>query len=305
MAGQASDLDCDLRQTMTPRGKAEKKTTFVLFLTAVTMVAEISAGIFFGSMALLADGWHMATHVAAFMITVFAYRYARKNASNPRFSFGTGKVGVLGGFASAVTLAVVAVVMAMESVKYLVVPQIIRFDEAIVVAGIGLLVNLICALILMERHGHHHGDDHDHHHDHNLEAAFFHVLADALTSVLAITALFSGKYYGLNWLDPSMGIVGAIIILHWSVTLLKKTGPILLDGSIEENYKAAIKMTLENDSDNRVSDLHVWQIGPNQYAAIVALATGFPKPPDYYKALLGEFHRIKHITVEVRDSTMQ
>ncbi len=295
-----SKLSCNLQRDIEQHKKAEKKTSFVLFLTAVTMVVEITAGIFYGSMALLADGWHMGTHVAAFMITVFAYRYARKNARNPRFSFGTGKVSVLGGFASAVTLAVVAAVMAMESVKYLFEPQSIRFDEAIMVAGIGLFINLLCALILIDRHDHGHGDDHEHYHDHNLEAAFFHVLADALTSVLAIAALLSGKYYGLNWLDPAMGILGALIILRWSMTLLKKTGPILLDGSIEENYTAAIKMTLENDSDNRVADLHVWQIGPNQYAAIVAVTTLFPKPPDYYKALLGDFHRIKHITVEVQ-----
>ena len=295
-----SKLSCNLHRDIEQHKKAEKKTSFVLFLTAVTMVAEITAGIFYGSMALLADGWHMGTHVAAFMITVFAYRYARKNARNHRFSFGTGKVGVLGGFASAVTLAVVAAVMAMESIKYLFDPQTIRFDEAIVVAGIGLFINLLCALILIDRHDHGHGDEHEHHHDHNLEAAFFHVLADALTSVLAIAALLSGKYYGLNWLDPAMGILGALIILRWSMTLLKKTGPILLDGSIEENYTAAIKMTLENDSDNRVADLHVWQIGPNQYAAIVAVTTRFPKPPDYYKALLGDFRRIKHITVEVQ-----
>lgn len=305
MRDSDSKLSCNLHRDIGPYKKAEKKTKFVLALTALTMAAEITAGIFYGSMALLADGWHMATHVAAFMITVFAYRYARKHARNTRFSFGTGKVGVLGGFASAVTLAVVAVVMAMESLKYLFEPQSIRFNEAILVAGIGLFVNLLCALILMDRHGHRHSDGHEHAHDHNLEAAFFHVLADALTSVLAIGALLSGKYYGLNWLDPAMGILGALIVLRWSMTLLKKTGPILLDGSIEENYTAAIKMTLENDSDNRVADLHVWQIGPMQYAAIIALATRFPKPPSHYKALLADFHRIKHITVEVRNLSQQ
>lgn len=290
------ELSCHLHRQTERHNKAEKKTSFVLFLTAVTMVAEIAAGIFYGSMALLADGWHMGTHVAAFMITVFAYRYARKHAENPRFSFGTGKVGVLGGFASAVTLAVVAAVMAMESVKYLFEPQAIRFDEAIIVACIGLFVNVVCALILVDRHDH--SDEHDHH-DHNIEAAFFHVLADALTSVLAIAALLSGKYYGLDWLDPAMGILGALIILRWSMSLLKKTGPILLDGSIEENYKAAIKYTLENDSDNRVCDLHVWQIGPNRYAAIIALSTRFPKSPEHYKNLLQDFKSIEHITVEV------
>ncbi|GAB4258951.1 MAG: CDF family Co(II)/Ni(II) efflux transporter DmeF [Methylomicrobium sp.] len=273
----------------------------MLLLTLLTMLAEIAAGIFYGSMALLADGWHMGTHVAAFMITVFAYRYARKHAENPRFSFGTGKVGVLGGFASAVTLAVVAAVMAMESVKYLLEPQTIHFDEAIVVAGIGLSINLISALILVERQRHHDDDHHDHHHhDHNIEAAFFHVLADALTSVLAIAALLSGKYYGLNWLDPAMGILGALIIVRWSLSLLQRTGPILLDGSIEENYKAAIKYAIESDSDSRVSDLHVWPIGSSSYAAIIALSTPNPKPPEHYKALLCDFDKIEHITVEVQ-----
>lgn len=215
---------------------AEQSATRVMLLTAGMMLVEIVAGMLFGSMALLADGWHMATHVAAFGITLFAYRYARSHADNPRFTFGTGKVSVLGGFASAVALAVVALVMALESVLRMVEPQEIRFNEAIGVAAIGLLVNLVCGMLL---HGHHdhdvHADcDHDghHHHDHNLRAAYLHVVADALTSVFAIVALVSGKYFGWVLLDPLMGLVGAAVISRWAWGLVRDTGHILLDGQL-------------------------------------------------------------------------
>jgi cation diffusion facilitator family transporter len=281
--------------------KGERRTLYVLVLTAVTMVAEIIAGSVFGSMALLADGWHMGTHVAAFMITIFAYRYARRNANNPAYAFGTGKVSVLGGFASAVALIVVALVMLLESIQRIFDPHIIQFNEAIAVASLGLCVNIVSALLLKDDHYHHEHDNehHHHHHDHNLRAAYLHVLADALTSLLAIVALVSGKFLGWNWLDPIMGIVGAIIITRWSVGLLKQTSPILLDGSIEEEYQEAIKETIEKDSDNRISDIHIWKVGANHYAAIISLVTHFPKPTDYYKELLSDFHRISHITIEV------
>ena len=210
--------------------KGERRTLYVLILTAITMVVEIIAGSVYGSMALLADGWHMGTHVAAFMITNFAYRFSRKNADNPTFAFGTGKVNVLGGFASAVALAVVALVMLIESLNRIVDPHVIAFNQAIAVACIGLFINLISAFLLKDNHSHHH--HHGHEHDHNLRAAYLHVIADAMTSVLAIIALVSGKYLGWNWLDPVMGIVGAIIITRWSYGLLKQTGPILLDASI-------------------------------------------------------------------------
>jgi cation diffusion facilitator family transporter len=199
------------------------------------MVAEIIAGSVFGSMALLADGWHMGTHVAAFLITIYAYRYARIHARDPSYTFGTGKVGVLGGFASAVALAVVALVMLVESLHRIIEPQSIQFNAAMGVAAIGLFINIMSAFLLKEDHTHHHR--HDHHHDHNLKAAYLHVLADALTSLLAIVALLAGKYFGWNWLDPIMGIVGAIIITRWSYELLKKTSPVLLDGSIDEKYQ--------------------------------------------------------------------
>ena len=281
--------------------KGERRTKYVLILTAITMIVEIIAGSVFGSMALLADGWHMGTHVAAFMITIFAYRYARKHADNPAYAFGTGKVSVLGGFASAVALAVVALVMLIESMQRIIDPHTIQFNEAIAVASLGLFVNVISAFLLKGDHHHHHHDhgDHHHHHDHNLRAAYLHVLADALTSLLAIIALVSGKYLGWGWLDPIMGIVGAVIITRWSYGLLKQTGPILLDGSIEETYQAAVKETIEKDSDNQISDIHIWKVGANHYAAIISLVTRFPKSTEYYKELLNDFHKLSHITIEV------
>ncbi len=281
--------------------KGERRTKYVLILTAITMIVEIIAGSVFGSMALLADGWHMGTHVAAFMITIFAYRYARKHADNPAYAFGTGKVSVLGGFASAVALAVVALVMLIESMQRIIDPHTIQFNEAIAVASLGLLINIISAFLLKDEHHHHHHDhgDHHHHHDHNLRAAYLHVLADALTSLLAIIALVSGKYFGWDWLDPIMGIVGAVIITRWSYGLLKQTGPILLDGSIEETYQASIKETIEKDSDNQISDIHIWKVGANHYAAIISVVTHFPKSTEYYKQLLNDFHKLSHITIEV------
>jgi cation diffusion facilitator family transporter len=286
--------------------QGERRTLYVLILTAITMAVEIIAGTIFGSMALLADGWHMGTHVAAFMITIFAYRYARKHAANPAFAFGTGKVSVLGGFASALALAMVALLMFAESLLRIIEPHLILFNEAIAVACLGLCINLLSAVLLKEDHHHHHGDEehhheHEHHHDHdhNLRAAYMHVLADALTSVLAIIALVSGKYFGWHWLDPVMGMVGAVIITRWSFGLLKQTGPILLDNSIEQEYQTAIKKAIENDADNMIVDLHIWKVGANHYAAIISIVTRFPKSSRYYKELLRDFHRLSHITIEV------
>lgn len=283
--------------------KGERRTTQVLVITAVTMIIEIAAGHVYGSMALLADGWHMGTHVAAFGISVFAYHYARRHASNPRFSFGTGKVSVLGGFASAVGLAVVALMMAMESVARFFDQREIHYDEAIVVAVLGLGVNLACAALLQTHHIH--GgtleDRHEshQHHDHNLRAAYLHVLADALTSVLAIAALLSGKVLGWQHLDPLMGIVGALVITRWSWHLLKDTSSILLDGSNDEEVRRNIKERIENDADNRVSDVHVWKVGPAHYSAMVSVVTHFPRHPDHYKKLMAGIERLHHLTVEV------
>lgn len=288
----------------TINNRGEQRTRYVLLLTAVTMVAEIYAGSMYGSMALLADGWHMATHVAAFMITIFAYRYARKHAKDPAFTFGTGKVTVLGGFSSAVALAVVALVMVVESLERIMNPQVIHFNEAITVATIGLLVNLASAFMLKDEHAHHHHGhthEHNHHHDHNLRAAYLHVLADALTSLLAIMALMAGKHIGWNCLDPVMGIVGAVVITRWSYGLLRETGPILLDASIEKEYRKKILDTIEKDADNKVSDMHIWKVGTNDYAAIISVATHFPNTTEHYKNLLHPFEQLSHVTIEVHE----
>lgn len=282
----------------------ERRTLQVLLLTAVTMTVEITAGLAYGSMALLADGWHMGTHVAAFMITIFAYRFARKHADNPSFAFGTGKVSVLGGFASAITLAVVALMMAVESIQRIIVPQEIHFNEAIVVAVLGLVINIVCAFLLREHHDHSH-DHHHHHNDHNLRAAYIHVLADAMTSVLAITALTAGKFFGWNGLDPFMGIVGAIVITRWAYLLLKETGPILLDGSIDEKYIQDITKTIEKDKDNRVADIHIWKVGPTDFAAIISIVTHYPQQIEHYRNLLRNFPVLTHVTIEINNCTTE
>ncbi|MFZ2725258.1 MAG: CDF family Co(II)/Ni(II) efflux transporter DmeF [Methylococcaceae bacterium] len=286
--------------------KGERRTKQVVALTFITMLLEISAGLFYGSMALLADGWHMATHVAAFMIALFTYRYARKHATDNTFSFGSGKVGVLGGFTSAIILGMVALLMLIESGQRLANPQLIHFDEAIIVAVLGLVVNLLSALLLKNSHSphheHNHHDTHHHHHhehDHNLKAAYLHVLADALTSVLAIIALLSGKYFSLNWLDPAMGVLGGLIIIKWSQGLLTETSSLLLDQSIDANYLHAIKETIESDADNRIADIHIWRVAPNHFALIISLVSHHPQSPDYYKTLLKDFDKLKHITIEV------
>ncbi|MBU2539228.1 MAG: CDF family Co(II)/Ni(II) efflux transporter DmeF [Proteobacteria bacterium] len=277
----------------------EKRTRQVLILTAVTMLFEIGAGMAYGSMALLADGWHMGTHVAAFMITIFAYRFAQKHADNKAFAFGTGKVSVLGGFASAIALIVVALVMLIESGQRIFSPQPIHFNEAIGVAALGLLVNIACAFLLQGHHDHGHDHDHHHHHDHNLKAAYLHVLADALTSVLAIGALILGKYFGWTSLDPLMGIVGALVISRWAYGLLRETGGILLDGSISNKELTAIKEKIEGTLDNRIADMHVWKVGPAHYAAIISIVTHYPQKIEYYKELLREFTDLSHLTVEI------
>lgn len=281
--------------------KGQRRTMQVLAITAITMVIEIGAGTLFGSMALLADGWHMGTHTAAFAITLFAYGYSKRHADNRDFTFGTGKVGVLGGFASAIALAVVALFMGFESVHRFFEASPIRFNEAIGVAVLGLLVNLLCAGLLHVRHAHAHthAPDHHHHQDHNLRGAYLHVLADGLTSVFAIVALCFGKFLGWYWLDPMMGIAGALIITHWSYGLLVQTSGILLDKHIDAHRAGQIQATIENESDNRVSDIHVWKIGPADYAAILSVVTHYPQSPAHYKRMLREFNRLSHVTIEV------
>lgn len=281
------------------QNQAEKNTKIVLLLTAVTMIVEIVAGTTFGSLALLADGWHMATHVGAFGITVFTYQYARRYANNPKYTFGTGKVSVLGGFTSAIVLAVIALGISVESSIRLFQPQTIQFNEAIYVAVIGLVVNLVSAFLLQDHHHHSHDDDHHHHHDHNLRAAYIHVLSDALTSVFAIVALFAGKFLGWVWMDAVMGLIGALVIAKWSYELVRETGFILLDGSIDTQTKLTIVNAIEQDADSRVTDLHVWKISENHLAATVSLVTHFPQNPEHYKSLLCHIPSLAHVIVEV------
>jgi cation diffusion facilitator family transporter len=282
-------------------GRGERSTRRVIALTLTMMIIEIAAGMAFGSMALLADGWHMGTHAVALGITALAYYFARRNADNPRYSFGTGKVGELGGFASAMVLAVVAIIMAVESVRRLLTPQAIHFNEAIAVAAVGLIVNVASAWMLKDRHAHDHGESGPGrgHPDHNLRAAYLHVLADALTSLLAIAALLAGKAFGWVWMDPLMGIVGAVIITKWSYGLLLDTGRILLDRDVDPRLVADIAARIEADADNRVADIHVWKVGANSLSLILSIATHHPRPPEHYKQLLNAYPEIEHVTVEV------
>jgi cation diffusion facilitator family transporter len=281
-----------------PDAQSERNTMRVILLTFSMMAIEVAAGLLFGSMALLADGWHMGTHAGALGITAFAYRFARRNADNPDYSFGTGKVGVLGGFTSAVVLLMIALFMGFESVQRILSPVPIQFNAAIGVAVLGLLVNVASAFILQ-------GGEHDHqddHHDHNLRAAYLHVIADAMTSVLAIIALTTGKYFGWTWMDPIMGIVGSLVIAKWSYGLLRDTSSILLDRVADKETVAAIKSAIEADADNRVADIHVWIVGSHQMSAIISIVTHFPQEPQYYKKLLSGFQNLAHLTVEIQRS---
>lgn len=275
--------------------KGERRTKLVLAITMVTMIAEITAGTVFGSMALLADGWHMGTHAAAFIITIFAYKYSKRHTCNAEFTFGTGKVGILGGFASAITLAIVALIMGFESVRRFFRPLEIHFNEAIIIAILGLLVNLLCAFLLHCRH------DHEHVQDLNLRGAYLHVLADAMTSFLAIFALSFGKFFGWNRLDPLIGIFGALVIALWSYGLIIDTSTILLDKNKDFEFMQSIREKIEADSDNRICDIHVWKVGPLDYAAIISIVTHFPKNPEYYKGLLRDFNELSHVTIEVNE----
>ena len=263
------------------------------------MVVEITAGIAFGSMALLADGLHMASHTAALSINAFAYVYARKHAHNQSFSFGTGKVNTLGGYTGAVLLTMFALVMAYESIERLISPVPIAFNQAIFVAVLGLVVNGLSVLILGHHHGAEDGHSHHHHHDHNLWSAYLHVLADALTSLLAIFALLGAKYLGFIWADPIMGLVGAALVARWSFELLKTTASILLDKEISDEVRIKIKKTFEAQEDIKISDLHVWAVGPNIYSVILSVVANQPQTPEYYKNLVPEGLGIVHTTIEV------
>jgi cation diffusion facilitator family transporter len=287
------------------RKPGETRTLIVIAITATMMVVEVAAGLAFGSMALLADGLHMASHAVALGINAFAYAYARRHAHDRRFSFGTGKVNALGGFSGAILLAVFALMMAWESLHRLAFPVPIFFDRAILVAVVGLIVNGASMLILGHRHdGHdHHDDDHGHdhhgHHDHNLRAAYLHVLADALTSVLAIVALLAAKYLGLVWMDPLMGIVGALLVARWSFGLLRNTAEILLDHQGPDEKCRRIRECLEADGVTRVTDLHLWCIGPGIYSLVASVASASPRQPVEYRHRIPDGLGIVHASFEV------
>ncbi len=280
----------------------ERRTLWVILLTVSMMVVEIAAGSWFSSMALLADGWHMGTHAAALGITLVAYIFARRLAGDQRFAFGSGKISILGGFSSAVVLLLVALLMAYEAAQLLFSPRTIQFDEAIGVAVIGLCVNLLSAFLLKDHdHGHDHQHARAHHHreDYNLRAAYLHVLADALTSILAIVALVFGKTLGWVWMDALMGLVGAGVIMRWSLDLMRRTGSILLDRTVDEHLLGEMRDLMEADPDDRLVDMHVWKINADQFAAVLSIVSRSPKPVQVYHERLASVHEVAHLTVEV------
>jgi cation diffusion facilitator family transporter len=285
----------------------ERKTWTVIGLCGVMMVAEIVGGALFGSMALIADGLHMSTHAGALLIAALAYTYARRHAHDPRFTFGTGKLGDLAAFTSAIVLAMIALLIGWESVVRLLHPVAIAFDEAIPIAVVGLAVNLASAWLLRDEHDHHphgHGHDHDdddHHHHHrdlNLRAAYVHVLADAAVSILAIVGLLAGRQFGLVWMDPVMGLVGACVIANWSWGLLRAAGATLLDLLPDQALAAKVLERLERD-DDRVADLHLWRVGPGHCAAVVSIVSDAPQSLDIYKSRLADLPNLSHVTIEV------
>jgi cation diffusion facilitator family transporter len=284
--------------------KGERRTHIVIAITGIMMVVEITAGVLSHSMALLADGWHMSTHVTAFLITAVAYYFMRRHSTSEQYSFGTGKIGVLGGFASAVVLSVVALLMAGESVHRLFVPLAIHFNEAIGIASLALAVNLVCAVLLKDDHHHaehdRHGQAH-HHHDLNLRAAYLHVLADAFTTFLAIVALTSGKFFGWAWLDPIVGLVGSGVVFSWAYQLLRDTSGILVDRTPQSSdLPDEIRRAVESDGDSIVTDLHVWQVSTGKFAAIVSIVAHEPKSSNAYRELLQEHEELVHVTIETQ-----
>ena len=292
---------------------AERSTWAVMWITAVMMVVEIAAGWWYNSMALLADGWHMSSHAVAIGLSAMAYATARRYAKDPRFAFGTWKIEILGGFASAIFLIGVAVMMLVGSVERIVSPQPIQYKEAIVIAILGLVVNIVCALILGKAHrhdhGHSHGHDHghDHHHDLNLKSAYLHVIADAATSVLAIVALFGGWMYGWSWLDPVMGIVGAVLVVVWAKGLIADTGKVLLDREMDHPVVDEIRKVVETGAcagDTRIADLHVWRVGKKVYSCAMTVVThDAALTPDLVRERLAVHEEIVHSTIEIHRCT--
>ncbi|WDS35139.1 CDF family Co(II)/Ni(II) efflux transporter DmeF [Pseudoxanthomonas sp.] len=306
-------------QYVTGNTSGERNTRRAVVLTAVMMVAEIAGGWIFNSMALLADGWHMSSHALALGLSLLAYAGARRFAQDRRFAFGTWKIEILGGYTSAVLLLCVALLMAVQSLQRLVNPLPIHYDQAIVLGVIGLAVNLVCAWWLKDDHSHHHhGHDHghDHHHEHahghahgehgdhhadlNLRSAYIHVLADAATSVLAIVALLAGRFFGASWLDPVMGIAGAVLVTVWAVGLLRSTGRVLLDAEMDAPVVEEVREVIATlPQPTAISDLHVWRVGRGQYAAIVSLVTTGPLSPQAVREALSIHEELVHVTVEI------
>lgn len=290
---------------------AERSTRAVMWITAVMMVVEIIAGWGFNSMALLADGWHMSSHAVAIGLSAFAYAAARRYSRDARFAFGTWKIEVLGGFASAIFLLGVAAMMVFSSIERILSPQPIHYQEAIVVAILGLVVNIVCAMILGSAHNHHHhehGDhhhdhDHSHHHDLNLKSAYVHVIADAATSVFAIVALVGGWIYGWSWLDPVMGIVGAVLVAVWAKNLLRETGKVLLDREMDHPVVQEIREAVETGpeaGETRITDLHVWRVGKRMYSCALSLVTHDQSlTPAHVRKQLAEHEEIVHSTIEI------
>ena len=289
----------------------ERRSWMVVAVCGAMMVAEIVGGWLTGSMALIADGLHMSTHAGALVIAACAYAYARRHAQDARFAFGTGKLGELAAFSSAIVLAMIAVLIGYQSVVRFFNPIGIAFDEAIPIAALGLAVNLLSAWLLREDHDHHHhhddehrhGHGHDHAHGHadlNLRAAYIHVLADAAVSVLALVGLSAGLLLGWGWMDPLMGVAGALVIANWSWGLLRAAGAVLLDMRPEGGGLAQeIRQRLEDGSD-RIADLHIWRVGPGHHAALVSLVADRPEPPQAYKARLAGIAGLSHLTIEVQ-----
>jgi cation diffusion facilitator family transporter len=282
--------------------RAEARARAAAGVTALFMLIEITAGRFFHSMALLADGIHMATHVGALGLAAGAYWLARRHASNTRFTFGSGKFGDLAAFASAIVLGVIAAGVAFESVERLLAPVGVDYRDALIIAAVGLAVNVICAFILADSHDHDHRHGHDHHHvrDHNMRAAYIHVLADAATSVLALAALAGGLLFGLRWLDPLVGCIGAGVIASWSYGLIRDSGMVLLDAEADPHLAGEIRASVETEFDARVADLHLWRLGPGHHGLIVSLVSPGPATAESVKdTLRRRYPDLSHVTVEV------